>query len=119
MGEPIPLSILVGGKERREDLAYIHGHDGFEAQSPVLSDLSFASSPTMTEQRKSHDLESGRQSMPAGKTDPEFSSDEVVDPNVVSWDGPNDPANPINWSSGSKWGNIAVISAITFITFVP
>lgn len=22
---------------------------------------------------------------------------EVVDPNVVDWDGPDDPANPQNW----------------------
>ncbi|KAI9751778.1 MAG: hypothetical protein M1835_001169 [Candelina submexicana] len=38
------------------------------------------------------------------------------DPNIVDWDGLNDAANPLNWSNGLKWGNIAVISAITFIT---
>ncbi|KAG9050848.1 hypothetical protein FS837_001958 [Tulasnella sp. UAMH 9824] len=26
-----------------------------------------------------------------------------ADPNVVTWDGPNDPANPQNWSGKKKW----------------
>jgi hypothetical protein len=25
------------------------------------------------------------------------------DPNLVAWDGPDDKANPKNWSSGRKW----------------
>ena len=25
------------------------------------------------------------------------------DPNIVRWDGPNDPANPQNWPSKKKW----------------
>lgn len=37
------------------------------------------------------------------------------DPDLVDWDGPDDPANPQNWSSRWKWGNIAVLSAITFL----
>jgi hypothetical protein len=27
----------------------------------------------------------------------------VEDPNLVTWDGDNDPKNPKNWSMGSKW----------------
>ena len=38
------------------------------------------------------------------------------DPNVVWWDGTNDPQNPMNWSTALKWGNIAALSGITFIT---
>ena len=41
---------------------------------------------------------------------------EQVDPNIVFWDGDDDPANPLNWSTGLKWGNIAVLSAMTFLT---
>lgn len=26
-----------------------------------------------------------------------------ADPNLVSWDGPNDPTNPQNWSTRYKW----------------
>ncbi|KAH7124934.1 major facilitator superfamily domain-containing protein [Dactylonectria estremocensis] len=38
------------------------------------------------------------------------------DPNIVDWDGPNDPANPHNWSRARKGGTIALVSAITFVT---
>ncbi|KAI3323831.1 polyamine transporter 1 [Xylariaceae sp. AK1471] len=33
---------------------------------------------------------------------------------IVDWEGPNDPANPLNWSSSRKTFIIAVISAVTF-----
>ncbi|CAK4015666.1 MFS general substrate transporter [Lecanosticta acicola] len=41
---------------------------------------------------------------------------ENPDPNIVSWDSDDDPANPVNWSTGLKWGNIAVLSTLTFLT---
>lgn len=40
------------------------------------------------------------------------------DPNEVWWDGPDDPANPLNWTSKRKWGNIAILSLVTLITYV-
>lgn len=40
------------------------------------------------------------------------------DPNIVWWDGEDDPANPLNWTSLKKWTNIMLISAITFIVSV-
>lgn len=114
----IPLSLIVGGKEQKEDLAYIEGHNTSYIPSPVQSDGDFGSSPTMTERRGSYDLEGGTQKFSAAKTDVESPSEEAVDPNIVSWDGPNDPDNPVNWSSGLKCSNIALVSAITFVTFV-
>lgn len=118
MGEPIPLSLLVGGKEHKEDLAYLEGQTTSYIPSPVQTDGGFQKSPTMTEGRGSYDLEGGRQKFPAAKTAVESPSQEADDPNIVSWDGPNDPDNPLNWSSGLKWSNIALVSAITFVTFV-
>jgi multidrug resistance protein len=43
---------------------------------------------------------------------------EVVtdDPNVVDWDGPDDPEKPINWTAFKKWKNIFVISSLTLLT---
>ncbi|EKG12399.1 Major facilitator superfamily [Macrophomina phaseolina MS6] len=38
------------------------------------------------------------------------------DPNVVSWDGPEDPANPKNWSLRRKWAACLVVSSFTFIS---
>jgi hypothetical protein len=38
------------------------------------------------------------------------------DPNIVDFDGPDDPSNPMNWRFGKKWGMVFLISAITFLT---
>ncbi|CZR66968.1 related to multidrug resistant protein [Phialocephala subalpina] len=42
--------------------------------------------------------------------------EEKVNPNMVHWDGPNDPKNPRNWSTGKKVLNIAFVSMLCFIT---
>ena len=42
--------------------------------------------------------------------------EEARDPNVVDWDGPDDPANPQNWPAKKKWSIIAALGAVTFIT---
>ncbi|KAF3929958.1 hypothetical protein AA313_de0205940 [Arthrobotrys entomopaga] len=39
-----------------------------------------------------------------------------ADPNVVTWDGPDDPANPLNWSIKKKWIATVVVSSFTFIS---
>ena len=52
------------------------------------------------------------------KADPTELADEkkvVDDPNVVDWDGPNDPANPLNWPTAKK---VAALSLISFITLL-
>ncbi len=38
------------------------------------------------------------------------------DPNIVDWDSPEDPEKAINWSNKMKYGNVAVISSVTFLT---
>ena len=38
------------------------------------------------------------------------------DPNVVDWDGPNDPANPLNWSSSKKLAAISIVSLVTMLS---
>lgn len=40
------------------------------------------------------------------------------DPNLVEWDGPNDPENPKNWPTSKKWINTMALAAMTlWITF--
>ncbi|KAI2631768.1 major facilitator superfamily domain-containing protein [Xylaria nigripes] len=39
---------------------------------------------------------------------------------IVDWEGPGDPANPLNWSSARKTFIIVIVSAVTFnISLVP
>ena len=39
----------------------------------------------------------------------------IADPNIVDWDGPDDPKNPMNWPAWKINAHIFLISAITFI----
>ncbi|KAI2605568.1 bicyclomycin resistance protein [Hypoxylon sp. NC1633] len=41
--------------------------------------------------------------------------DDDLDPNVVWWNGPDDPDNPYNWPTWRKLLNCGLISAMTFI----
>ncbi len=41
---------------------------------------------------------------------------ETRDPNIVDWDGPDDPANPMNWSSRKKVAAIGIVSLITMLS---
>jgi hypothetical protein len=53
----------------------------------------------------------------AGSTSSMHEGEEtVVDPNIVDFDGPDDPENPMNWKASKKWGMVVLISAITFLT---
>ncbi|KAJ8102607.1 major facilitator superfamily domain-containing protein [Lipomyces tetrasporus] len=35
-------------------------------------------------------------------------------PDVVGWDGPNDPANPFNWPNRKKWRITLIVALVTF-----
>jgi len=49
-------------------------------------------------------------------TKDEKEAQEPQDPNIVWWDGDDDPKNPMNWSSARRWGTVAMVSGITFLT---
>lgn len=40
----------------------------------------------------------------------------MTDLDQVSWDGPDDPENPKNWSFKRKWAATIVVSSFTFIS---
>ena len=42
----------------------------------------------------------------------------ATDDFVVDWDSDDDPANPLNWPSKRKGINIALLSCLTFVTYV-
>ncbi|OAQ63053.2 major facilitator superfamily protein [Pochonia chlamydosporia 170] len=51
--------------------------------------------------------------LPNGNHDLKEKSQET-NTNIVDWDGPDDPANPQNWTLSKKWLNISVVGLITF-----
>ena len=42
--------------------------------------------------------------------------ENVVAHEKVDWDGPDDPANPMNWPTGKKAAQLVLMAANTFIT---
>lgn len=51
-----------------------------------------------------------------GNSKLELETEEQENPNVVGWDGPDDPENPLNWSNKRKWAAIGMVSVVTFLT---
>ncbi|KAI5364045.1 Putative major facilitator superfamily, MFS transporter superfamily [Septoria linicola] len=39
-----------------------------------------------------------------------------VDPNIVDWDGPDDPSNPRNWTTKAKVTNTSLVIVLCFLT---
>ena len=116
---------------RRGELAVLEGHDADipTQEQPIEVDELFRTSggspartsspsPASTDKEKLGDEEKGiihtaseaeEKAQEAGTGPP--------DPNIVDWAGPDDPENPMNWNSGLKWGIVATISFVTFITY--
>ena len=43
-------------------------------------------------------------------------TNDIADPNIVSWDGDDDPRNPMNWTSKAKIINCGAIIFLTLLT---
>ena len=97
----------------------VHGRvteNGPISAGPVLNGKG---SSTSSRSEKEVDLEAGHGSEDSYKKEPDTTANNPeVDPNIVGWDGPDDPKNPMNWSGKLKGANIAVIASITFLTQV-
>lgn len=46
------------------------------------------------------------------------STPPILDPYLVTWNGPNDVANPKNWTHRRKWLVTVVVSTYTFISAI-
>ena len=36
--------------------------------------------------------------------------------NIVDWDGPDDPKNPMNWPMSLRWLQVTIVALLTFTT---
>jgi len=126
--KPGPHEVEV--EKRRVELAMLEGHDAdipteeqpievddrYTAQGSLAA-REISPSPATTDHEKLRDAEKGSTSAHEKEGEHIQTQDvKALDPNIVDWDGPNDPENPLNWSSGLKWGIVATIASITFIT---
>ena len=109
-------SYAGGDLPENECIAYEEGHDadlpsnGSVGKRDVDIEKHDAPSSTASVSDAHHD------DVEKGKPVATATDEELPDPNVVDWDGPDDPENPLNWSPRKKWANIAVLSALTLLT---
>lgn len=115
MGEPAATATPNDLKDPQEKQAVRENHDAdLRPDDHTL--------PTLTENnrsRSSTDVESEPENPDVEKADDGAPAvpDQHTDPNLVDWDGPDDPEIPTNWADRRKYAIIAVISSITFLTY--
>ena len=69
-----------------------------------------------TQQELDHSSRDGTFDPEKSVSEPPAVLEEKTD--LVDWDGPDDPNNPMNWTTLHKWVFISLVSAITFNVFV-
>jgi hypothetical protein len=114
------------------DLAAAEGHDADIPSNAGTfhedSSKQWATSPAPTEISSTHfekDIEKEGASraastrttpIPSIHNDSKNETEKLEDSNIVFWDGPQDPENPLNWPNSRKWAAIGMVSAVTFLT---
>ena len=66
--------------------------------------------------KESDGAESAPRSSSEQKRDLSRNSEDEDDQNIVGWNGPSDPENPMNWASHKRVYHVVLVSVITFIS---
>jgi multidrug resistance protein len=125
-------------RPRGLDLERVHSARHIDDQSIYHSDLSdtdLAADTDVTDEERLDEekaREAGENSIPevrdgvqdekdleaggGSRLEKQTTSGSIKDPNIVTWDGKDDPANPKNWPFKRKWAATFVISSFTFIS---
>ncbi|KAL4998589.1 major facilitator superfamily domain-containing protein [Aspergillus recurvatus] len=75
-------------------------------------------SPDRAPEREDRDLESGNNDAQQTSADEKPSEQKSKDPNLIEWDGPDDPENPQNMPHWRKWVITMTLSSMTmWLTF--
>ncbi|KAL1864095.1 hypothetical protein Daus18300_007875 [Diaporthe australafricana] len=119
-------------REKKIEAALAEGHDAdtpsglgyllddrgeLKRQRSIAEQTSLAlakSRSNASHQNGTSDLEKGV--TPEDKDAQAVTAEGESDPNIVWWDGPDDPENPMNWPSWRKVLTCTIISFLTFVT---
>jgi hypothetical protein len=108
-GDPMPVTSIITSKVEESAIAA----NVKESQTLQLGLSKTSSTNASTHDEHIQDPEKGATIL---ESQPETS--EPVDPNIVDFDGPDDPLLAVNWPASKKWRTVALLSALTFITYV-
>ncbi|KAF2198167.1 MFS general substrate transporter [Delitschia confertaspora ATCC 74209] len=117
---------------RREEIIELATEERHDADIPTnIGSIRTIHTRKPTESAESSTLKLGEKDIEKGPIASSLSSskrdaedEEVIpedeeginEPNIVTWDSPTDPENPMNWTLKKKWGTVALVSVITFLT---
>lgn len=117
---------IVFAKDELVELAAQEGHDAdIPSNAGFIESRKSRQSPTTpheSDENLKKDIEKVAGDIAAQRPSSEISTYEErltnshEDINLVGWDGDDDPQNPLNWTPFAKWGSIAVVSGVTFLT---
>nr|KMM72067.1 vitamin B6 transporter bsu1 [Coccidioides posadasii RMSCC 3488] len=112
-GSTTPLQHVSGRTPRSATSDDSIGSDATETEGGIPQELPSLKTPKHIQYNT--DLEKG----PGGSQSENLQAAvQHVDSNLVDWDGPSDPENPMNWGLAKKWYITMMMSAMTFcITF--
>lgn len=112
----------------QNDIVELAAEEGHDADIPtnigVYTGPENPSTPTRKQAaeasdfNKDIDLEKSEGSAPTSiheQDEHDHPVQQPLGPNIVDWDGPDDPENPMNWPKAKKWGAICIVSLITFL----
>jgi hypothetical protein len=80
------------------------------------SDTTFSAGVDQHSKVDPHRTDPENQANDQNRRDMSLDEKEERDPNIVDWDGPNDPENPLNWPTSKKVTAIGVVSLITLLS---
>ncbi|KAI3390895.1 hypothetical protein diail_8440 [Diaporthe ilicicola] len=118
-------------REKKIEAALAEGHDAdtpsgigylLDERGELKRQRSIAEQTNLAlaKSRSNASHQNGASDLEKGVTPEEKDGHAVVegesDPNIVWWDGPDDPENPMNWPSWRKVLTCTIISFLTFVT---
>lgn len=114
---------VVGDLKEKQELAFLEGRDADTSLSSAAPARNAPSSEADSDHER--DVEKGGlvntsatsiNEKKGNLTENVASVPSPEDENIVNWDGPDDPQNPMNWSGRKKWANVAILSTLTLLT---
>lgn len=106
---PNPARDVQDLKHEKNEEAYQQGHD-----ADLIPEDLYSKDVEKGVESHAHSTHTGDRTLSVDQ--PQETTIDQRDPDIVDWDGPDDPNNPQNWPAKKKWSIIAALGAITLIT---
>lgn len=115
----MPPSQLVRGPVTPDSWTFSNCSDELQKDTEIETDVKKQDTSPATESRHGTDLEKGQNNLNGG-SHPGLAGDrrdsQERDINLIQFDGPDDPGNPMNWGKRYKWTTTVILAGMTFVT---